>query len=116
MAIGFKVKINGGALANVVTDVGDINHHTFTGLDYDTDYDISVEKYNDSGDSAYCTPQTGNCPTPPYNAALAANGSTVSVTSEYDAAATPKAALIDGERTGGLAYLTGAKNWVSLAD
>jgi lysophospholipase L1-like esterase len=115
MAVGYKIRINGGALDNVVTDVGNVNTHTFTGLDYETEYAIDLKKYNGAAESAWTTPPlTASLRRPPLNVALAANGASVVVSSEYDAIETPGSALINGDRIGGAAVLTGGQNWVSL--
>lgn len=48
MAIGFKLRINGGVLVDSVTDVGETTTHDFTGLSADTEYAVELADYDTS--------------------------------------------------------------------
>lgn len=123
MAIaGTKLRINGGSLDDVITDVGNIFSHTFTGLDPSTEYAIEAAFYDDSDpvlQSDYCTPvteTTDDPPPPPENIALASAGSTVTSSGELDSTGTPDDAVINGDRTGGNSITSGGFTWASLVD
>lgn len=50
MAIsGYKVRLNGGAITDQVTDVGDVLSYIFTGLQPATEYAVEVAAYDEDG-------------------------------------------------------------------
>lgn len=119
MIAGFKVRINGGVLSNVVTDVGLVYEHTFTGLDDDTEYSIQVRSYDENGvESAYCSAvvaTTDPAPPPPPEPVNLALTATVTVLEEPNPVTNPKGAMIDGDRTGGAGPSTG-NVYISTSD
>lgn len=54
---GYKLKVNGGAISNLIIDVGNVLTYPITGLTYGVTYGVQVAAYDENGiQSAYCDP------------------------------------------------------------
>lgn len=54
---GYLLKVNGGSISNLITDVGNVLTYPITGLTYGVTYGVQVAAYDENGiASAYCDP------------------------------------------------------------